>query len=171
MKNNNKGFSLIETLIVSTFVVSSLIYLYTQINAVKTNYDISFKYNTVVDLYSTNLIGDYLNRSGYTTIINGLSDGVFKYYNITTNTYIDSGSSEYYNDLISKINVTKVIFTTEDVTDLIDYLESEEVTTEDAELIDGELIKFMKRIDNDGASLYRIITEFSDGTYATIQFS
>ena len=54
MKKNEKGFVLLETLIVTTFVVSTLIFLYTQFSNIKTSYDASFRYNTVEGLYDAN---------------------------------------------------------------------------------------------------------------------
>ena len=169
MKKNNKGFSLIETLIVSAFVVSALIYLYTQITAVKTNYDITFNYNSVEALYGANIISDYLNENGYTTIINMISVNGSLYVDITNNTYIDSGSASYYDSLIEKLDIDMVLFTTEDTTPIIEEFDKTESVLED--VIDMDLINFMDRINSDGASLYRIVVKYNDGAYATIQFS
>ena len=50
MKKNSKGFTLVETLIVSAFVIGTLTYLFIQINNSITNYDIAFKYDAVHDV-------------------------------------------------------------------------------------------------------------------------
>ena len=51
---------LIETLIVTTFVSGVLIFLFTQLVTLRNNYDNSYKYNTVEELYSLRNIKDYL---------------------------------------------------------------------------------------------------------------
>lgn len=177
MKKNNKGFSLIETLIVSAFVVTSLIYLYRQITTVKTSYDISFRYNTVEGLYGADIISDYLKDNGYTKMIRTLSnteEPIIRYCDITNNTNIDFGSSTYYNDLIDKLDVKLAIFTNEDLTDLIAYLDSDSVIESDLNFFGDELddlLNFMEGINADGLTMYRIIVLYEDNTFATIQFS
>ena len=46
-KKNNKGFMLVETLIVATFLVTTLLFIYVQFNNITRTYDTSFRYNTV----------------------------------------------------------------------------------------------------------------------------
>ena len=59
MKKNNKGFTLIETLIVSTFVAATLTYLFIQINNTLTNYDITYRYDSINAIYNANTIRSY----------------------------------------------------------------------------------------------------------------
>ena len=66
MKKRNKGFMLIETLVVSTFIISTLIYLYVQFTNLKKSYDISFRYDTIPGLYSAKEIDKFINNNyGY----------------------------------------------------------------------------------------------------------
>ena len=59
-KIDNRGFMLTETLIVATFLVTTLLFLYIQFNNVTKTYDTSFKYNTVNGLYAVNNIINYI---------------------------------------------------------------------------------------------------------------
>lgn len=170
MKNSNKGFTLLETLIVTTFVVTTLIYLFIQLSNIKVNYDITFRYNTVPGVYNALNISDYVLSEGYENMANGLSIGNKLYYSITDNTYIDGGSSTYYSNLVSKINAKKIIFTDENVTKLNEYLASTTVTESDKAVFDEELTKFIKKIDFDGiAGVYRVIIEYNDNTFASVK--
>ena len=52
MKKNTKGFMLVEFLVVSIFVLGTLIFLTVQFNNINKSYNRSFKYDTVSNLYS-----------------------------------------------------------------------------------------------------------------------
>ena len=51
-KKNNKAFLLAESLIVTTFVLTVLIYLYAQFKNLMTEYKNSYRYNNVQDIYN-----------------------------------------------------------------------------------------------------------------------
>ena len=59
-KNKNLGFTIVETLIVSVFVASVLILLYSQISRVEDIYWRSYTYNMTESLYNSKKISDYL---------------------------------------------------------------------------------------------------------------
>ena len=59
-KNLNKGFVLVETLIVTTFVAGVLVYLFIQFSNLSQNYEESYKYNTVENLYSLRNIRNFI---------------------------------------------------------------------------------------------------------------
>ena len=44
MKKNNRGFTLVETLVVSSFIVGILVFLFAQFSKLKKSYDASFEY-------------------------------------------------------------------------------------------------------------------------------
>ena len=46
MKKNNRGFTLVETLVVSAFIVGILIFLFSQFSRLKSSYEASFEYYT-----------------------------------------------------------------------------------------------------------------------------
>jgi len=73
-KNQKNGFMLIETLLVSTFVLGVLTYLFAQFSALKRNYDDNFKYNTVPALYGIKNMNQYITRyNGYNTLISNIN--------------------------------------------------------------------------------------------------
>ena len=81
MKKNNKGFMLIETLIVTTFVAGVLLFLFFQLTSLNNSYTEYYNYNTTEGLYALEDVKDYIN-----------SDTMFQDYvsnNIRTMKYID----------------------------------------------------------------------------------
>lgn len=65
MKKNNKGFTMLETLITSTLIISTLVFLYVQFNNLKRNYDDNFRFNTVQGIYNAKeLVKFYKNNPG-----------------------------------------------------------------------------------------------------------
>ena len=53
-KINNKGFMLVEVLVVSVFISSILIVMFVQFKKINNSYNVSFNYNTVDSLYLLN---------------------------------------------------------------------------------------------------------------------
>ena len=62
-KDNQKGFVLAETFIVSTFVLGVLVVLFLQIKTVINGYDRSFTYNTITGIYNTSEIKKYVQKN------------------------------------------------------------------------------------------------------------
>ena len=158
MKKNNKGFTLIETLIVSTFVAATLTYLFIQINNTLTNYDITYRYDSINALYNANTLTSYLKQNGYQNLISlNNSNG---YVDITTSTNVN-GNSTYYNLLIDKINAKTVLFTTADMTNLKQNIKSTSYSE--------ELKRYIEKKDtlSTATNEYVIIVEYKDNTFAT----
>lgn len=59
MKKNNKGFTMLETLVASTLIVSTLVFLYIQFNNLVTGYDESFQFNTVQGIHHAKQLVKY----------------------------------------------------------------------------------------------------------------
>ena len=79
-KNKNSGFMLIETLLVSTFVLGVLTYLFLQFSALKRSYDDNFKYNTVPSLYGVKNINQYISKqNGYPILQTQVTNREFGY--------------------------------------------------------------------------------------------
>lgn len=162
MKKSNSGFMLIETLLVSTFVLGVLTYLYLQFSALKRSYDDSFKYDTVPALYGVRNINQYIvQNGGYDSLkynINTL--GYYKYeyeydYNCTATCTalfkeLEPEKIYFVKDSIFKdnVNINTVIFTDDD-----------------------ELYHFAKKIaystDSESED-YHLIVKYKNGTFATI---
>lgn len=59
-KKSQKGFMLVETLVVTTFIAGVFIFLFIQFSNLNKNYKSSFKYDTVEGKYALKDIEDYL---------------------------------------------------------------------------------------------------------------
>lgn len=155
-KLGKKGFMLTETLIVSTMLITILIILYVQFKNVTRSFYASFTYNTVGSSYNLYNAKLYIEQSDYSLIAEKLK----------TNTYIDltdcPGSyftnTDYCETLFTKLGVTKIIMTNENLHSLI----------EDNDF-DGDFNDFLNSIDYESTDGYRLIGSFKDGTYASIR--
>ena len=114
MKKNNKGFLLVETLVVSTFCLTVLVILFLQFRTLIINYNNSFKYNTVEGIYNLKTIRECVDENSVNLKIeNNLSYSLFKsdddnlgkcavlmeYENINTLIYTKKKLSEIKSDL------------------------------------------------------------------------
>lgn len=161
-KINNRGFMLTELLVTSTLVCTVLIFLYTQFFSVKKSYENSFKYNTVNGLYALSNVRDFLVDNDIYILKQNLL--LNDYVDLTDgdNNEIVLSDSEYFNTLITKLNIKNIIFTKENLTDLINNINNMPNTFEDMK-------KFIRYIDyNKTGSLYRIIVQYEDNTFATL---
>lgn len=158
MKKSNKGFTLIETLIVSTFVVVTLTYLFIQINHTLTNYDITFRYDSITGIYNTNVITEYLKQNGYQNLINLLSTN--GYVDITTSSNVN-GNSTYYNLIIDKTNIKTILFTSEDMIQIKENIKDSSYSE--------ELKRYIEKKDTNSllTNRYIVIIEFNDNTFAS----
>jgi hypothetical protein len=175
MKKNVKGFMLFETLVVSTFVLGTLIFLYVQFSAVKRNYDITFKYNTIQDLYYIKNISDILTKDGYQSLItaleaeeNGFID-ISAYDNngeenleISYYTHPEYNLSTFYKKTVNSIGAKTVLFTNSDITALQNYIKSSNEYSNDFK----EFI--LSRSAENEMAFYRLIVEFDGNTFAEI---
>lgn len=158
-KMNNKGFMLIETLIVSTFLVTTLLFIYVQFNNITRTYDTSFKYNTVNGLYNTKNIIHYIKNDGFENLKSAItSEGVY-YINIRdcSNTYFNE--TEYCSVLMNASNIKTILFTEENLSNLKNNTTNLEQT----------MIDFINFINYEETTGYRIIIEFNDNTFASLK--
>lgn len=159
-KNSKKGFILAETIAVSTVVVTSLVIIYTQFISISDNYNHSFQYNNVNNLYLLDNVRSFIsNDNSLNSLISALEN----------NTYLDitGCSNEYFTEfaycetLLYYANIKTILFTNEDITNLKNIID----TTNYSETMKT----FIKRINNSTEKNYRLIVEFNDNTYATLK--
>lgn len=158
-KMNNKGFMLVETLIVATFLVTTLLFIYIQFNNIKRTYNNSFKYNTVNGLYTAKNIIKYISTDSIDILKTELAQDGVEFINITdcSNTYFTE--ENYCKILMNSSNVKTVLFTEEN----LDTLKN--ATTS----LDQTMIDFINYVDYEKTTGYRIIIEFNDNTFASIK--
>ena len=160
MAKRNRGFALVETLIVSTVVATILIYIFIQFNNLTAKYENSFRYNDVDDLYrldnmtsfinslpidNKNLIIEEINSNSKVLIV--LEDGIYTNIN-----YFDN-----YDSFLEDLNVRNMVITKADIDDL------------DTTNLSQNMKNMIKKIDSNGSN-YRLIVEFNNDSLATIKF-
>lgn len=153
----NKGFVLAETLIVTAFVASVLIYLFIQFTNLNSNYNDSYNYNTVEGLYSLRNIRYYILRDNDVQAYienNLLTENIID----VTDCSIFEEDYSYCKKLFELENI-KRIFITKNKFDKTIFLD-----------FDIDFQKFINKINSEGNEKYRLLVEFNDSTYATIRF-
>ena len=162
MKKNNKGFTLVETLIVSAFVIGTLTYLFIQINNAETNFDISFKYDDVNDVYNTKIVCNFLVNTGYSNLITNLQNG---YTRVTSSNIY--GDSNYYHKILERIGTEyntgkeKVWLLKEsEISNIQSQIKNS--TLNDSNLSE-ELKRYISRYDADtNSNKYVVVIEFNN---------
>ena len=153
MKKNNSGFALVETLIVSIVVATILIYIYVQYTTLQNNYDESFRYNDVDDLYELEQIKNYINTMPSdmkSTITNSINTN--SYAIITINSGFD-----FVEQVLDDIGAKYLIIT---------YADPNDIDTTD---LSNNVKKMLKKINNKSSN-YRLIIEYENNNIATMTF-
>lgn len=161
-KNKKRGFILAETIVISTVVMTSLVFIYIQFNSVNNGFNRTFKYNSVNNLYLTNEVKKFILNSGSLKLTQALDDNSLSYLDLTTCSTSYFTEYIYCQTLFDNIKAKKVLFTTSDVTNL-----KAEVASNNS--ISSGLATFIKAINSSNTGSHRIIIEFEDDTYATLQ--
>ena len=160
MKKNSKAFALVETLIVSTIIASILIYMFVQFNKLDENYNESFRYNDVDDLYKLDSIKEYINSLDNESIINigsKINNDDMIVMNKNDDTYTNIEYLDNQIDLLANLDIKTLILTKADINNV------------DTSNLSKTLKNMIKKIDNKSDN-YRIIAEFNNGECATITF-
>ena len=162
---NKKGFMLLETLVVSTFILGILIFLFIQLSTIKRAYDTSFRYNTVTGLYHAKEFSKFLLENGYDQVDNKLAN--------TTSGYVDITSCPNLGLLCGKIekeiNAKRILYVSENISSLQNNLSTSQF---DTNLFNSELKKFILQMNSvEPTGKNRLIIEYNDNTYATITLS
>lgn len=163
MKNNIKGFILIETLIVSVFILTTLVFLFVQFQKIDTNYNRTFKYNTTDNLYAIYNIKQYLVENGLNTLSTALIVNNYKYIDITNCPSAYLTNTNYCLSLYATLKIKTIIFTKQDITTLIADLDNISAITEDTK----DFVRYIQF--NNETAKYRLIVEFTDGTFGTLK--
>lgn len=150
-KKSNKGFLLAESLIVTTFVLTVLIYLFAQFKNLMIEYKNNYKYNTVEDIYNLGSISSYITKNN---II--LSD----YGYIYKNSEVPLPEENFLlEQMINTMNIDYLIYEDSDIDAVKNRMSKYNQDMQDF----IEKIKTIK-IENKG----RLIAKFNNGNFATI---
>ncbi len=168
MKFNNKGFLLIETLIVTVFVVSTLIFLFVQFQRIEANYSRTFNYNTVDGLYRLANIRDFIEENVFFEARDQLNSSGLPYVNLSTCNLVGNLNAElaaeieYCQLLYSVSEVKTLMLVDENTENVISELRNITFISESKK----DFIKYINYEDEIGK--YRLIVEYDDGTFATV---
>lgn len=173
-KIDNKGFLLVETLVVSTFVLGVLIILFLQFKTLLINYNHTYDYNTVEGVYNLNAVKTYLNENqNNANSLNSILISSEKPYlivydndNNKCNSSLKLENLNYCNDMMGDAGFEKVIYTKSEVSVLKRYMKNE--GKEDTDLNES-LRNFINRLD-DKKSKNRLIAEYKNKTFASITY-
>ena len=147
-KDNQKGFVLAETFMVSTFVLGVLVVLFLQIKTVINGYNRSFTYNTVTGIYNIREIKKYIQNNDYLTILS----------NVDNNSYVILNSSydnNRYADIFKASNVKTLVISKGNLTKL-----------KENQSLSSRFQKYIKTLASSNG--YQFIIEFNDDTFAAI---
>lgn len=162
-KNNNQGFMLLETLIVSTIILCTLVFLYVQFINIKRNYDISFRYNTIPGLYIAKEFSGILAETGYSNLKTTLQTSTYHRINCSVDSDINTNLCSKFYD---KSNIKQILFVRDDISSFISELQTG--TIKDLN-IGNDFKKYIIRLNTKkNADQYRIIIEFKNKTYSSI---
>lgn len=177
-KKNNKGFLLIETLIVSTFITSTMIFLFIQFRRVNSTFNRTFSYNTVKSLYALSNINQFIMDNDYEGIMSRMAsdENVSKLPyailldddGLCSEVYITN--TDYCNKLVQILGIEELYITSEDLS-LNNFLNNLDNYGD----FDVETKKFIRYIKYDEATTtdemvkMRTIAKFKDGSYATLK--
>ena len=166
MNKNNKGFMLLETLIVSTIILSTLIFLFVQFTNIKENYEVSFRYNTIPGIYLAKELSDFLVENDINDSLSNLLDSEENgFINIKTHTYINNGENDFYQTMISNMNIKNIIYTSANLEKLNIYLNSSKV---DTSIFSESFKEFILSLKSKNTNNNRLIIMFNDKTFASI---
>ena len=164
-KNNNKGFMLLETLVVSAFVITILIYLYVQFVNLKNSYDESFKYDTIQNIYSLKQVDQFINKNyGYGDFKDILvNENYIELYKDKCEMEYFSNNNSYCNKLMSNLNMKTLLITNNRLEDIKSQFKTNNPYSRG-------LYNYIKSIDRNMASKsYLLIAEFKDNTYGYLK--
>ena len=151
-KKNNKAFLLAESLIVTTFVLTVLIYLYAQFKNLMTEYKNSYRYNNVQDIYNLGAVGKFITKNN----INISGNGII--YEKNESPLPDEDES-LFKDMLNDMNIEYIIYEDSNIDKVKERMSNYNPDMQD-------FIKKIntKKIDGKG----RLISKFKNNNFATI---
>ncbi len=154
-KINRMGFMLAETLLVTAFVAGVLIYAFIQFTNLNKNYEYSYMYNSINELYLLEDVKDYILSDNNS--LEKIKSGLISSDYVELNDCSIFTDKEYCKKLFDIINIDNIIVANNYIKNDVTY-HDEDFTT------------FIHKINGSGDSEYRLIASFKNSTYATLRF-
>ena len=145
---NNRGFLLAESLVVSTFVLTVLIFLFVQYQNLMTTYKNNTDYNNPEAIYNLGSFGQYLNAdpSRLTSLSDSLGSNAYirVYDKSSGGCNVNLGLGTFCDTIFNAAGAKKVIYAGSDLTNLKNYIKNN-----DDSYLNQSLRDFIRRIDAD----------------------
>jgi hypothetical protein len=162
---SNRGFMLVETLVVSVFTLTVLLFVFIQFQKLESSYASSIKYNHSDGLYAAANIRKYILNNGFETIRDDFLVSGEKYVDLSSCNVAGLTNSVFCDKLKETLNIKTIILIAENPNLFINDFRNIRDLSENLK----EFTKYIK-YDND-IGVYRIILEFEDATFATVKIS
>ncbi len=146
---------LAETIVVTSFVVGVLIFLFIQFTNLTKNYNNHYEYNTVEGLYALKNIRNYIKSDD--VAFNKIKDRVIEYG------FFDIKSC----DIFSEKEYCLKLFELNEIDNI--YVTNNNFKREIFDEFHDSFKMFIKKIDAEDDETYRLLVEFDDKTFATIR--
>ncbi len=173
MKKDKKGFTLIETLIVSTVIIAIIVFLFSQFSKLKKSYENSYKYNNITAIYNTKNINKFLISTNYSAITTALKNDTVEYINLTScpDEYVQN--SDYCKKLFDFMGVNYVFIVKENALNASQETAFKKYVKDNPTRIHAKFYDFIKTLSSksDNTGGYRILAEYDDTLFAAINFS
>lgn len=147
MKKNNKGFTMLETLIASTLIISTLVFLYVQFNNFLTSTHESFEFNTVEGIHKARQLAQYYK----------------KHPSFQCNSYIEKpciNDRTTVSEIYQLLGVSNSILIYDSPSQNLDFSSVNSICNETCQ-------KFIKNVRTD-TSETRLIVIYNDQSFATM---
>ncbi len=159
---NNRGFLLAESLVVSTFVLTILIFLFVQFRNVVTNYKTTYSYNNVESIYNLGSFSNYISTNNIK--IDTSSDKPYTIIYKDNTCQLNVNYSTFCDDMLEAMNAKLVIYTSSDISNIKNYVNNNQDDNIPQSMRDFINKISAVKVENKG----RLLAEFNDGTFATV---
>ena len=166
---NNGGFMLLETLIVSTVILGTLVFLYVQFVNVKASYEVSFKYNTIPGIFMAKEMSSFLyhlDNNGYTSLQNRVNNAQNGYVQVEKSIINNTADSALFTQMVSRMNIAYVILTNDDLAAIKSYLTNN--NSSGSSIFNAKFKKFILNLTTKKTTKKRVIIAFNDETFASV---
>lgn len=177
---NNNGFMLLETLIVSTVILGTLVFLYVQFVNVKSSYEVSFTYNTIPGIYMSKELGEFIADTVQTTgkytskttldmLQNELGEPNNNgYIIIDKGTFSTADDTALYEEMIQQMNIRTVLVVDDNsnLSKIKSFLSTGSNVNQD--IFEPQFKKYILSLATDNTGKCRLIVAFNDQTFASV---
>ena len=160
---NNKGFTLLESVIVTSIIIVFLLSSYTLISKIISNYNVREKYDSIENIYKLNTVKTFIYSYGNVNeiIYNSSSKRNYAAIDATHLKFSDTKYNNIYKDLLDDMGIEKVY-----------YIYTKYIVNPpsiDTNINDTGLNRYINYAIVRNKYPYRIVAKFENDEYAQIK--